>query len=439
MISTLFCSLCGAVNEQTRISCFACGQPLVTEKGRAKEQGEVLLHDRYQLGGRLGSGGFSAVYCARDMHEGGRTVAIKQINLQGLNAEEMIETTDTFNREVHMLSALSHPQVPLIYDHFSDQDHWYLVLEYIAGQTLETYLATREAQGKPLPIEEILAIASQLCTVLEYLHSRQPPIIYRDLKPSNIMRDPMGTLYLIDFGIARRFTPGQSRDTQALGSPGYAAPEQYGRTQTTPQADIYSLGALLHQLLSGQDPSDHPHGLLPLHPNGQAGNADLEALVTQMLLLNPSERPGSVRQVANMLDSIKHLVASKSEHIWQPPTQQTYLGSEANQLQLHLLSQAPVRPIWTSSPVRPGWTNPSPLDRNPGLALAGFILGICNLFLGFIPCFGLLPALVGIILSCYGLSSVSRKKLAVAGLMLSLIGVVIAMSSCALSFDYQGM
>lgn len=437
MISTFFCSLCGAANEQARTSCFACGQPLVTEKGQTGEQGEVLLNNRYQLGERLGSGGFSAVYCARDMRESGRTVAIKQISLQGLNAEEKIEATNTFNREVHMLSALNHPQVPLIYDHLSDQDHWYLVLEYIAGQTLETYLAAREAQRKPLQIEEMLAIASQLCTVLAYLHNRQPPIIYRDLKPSNIMRDSLGKLYLIDFGIARRYTPGQRRDTQALGSPGYAAPEQYGRAQTTPQADIYSLGALLHQFLSGQDPSDHPQGLLPLSPNGQAGNADLEVLVTQMLLPNPGERPGNMRMVAEALDRIQQMVASTSKPIWQPPTPQAYPESGGPQIQFHLLPQAPVKRTRTSS-VRPGWTNPPPLDQHPGFTLVGFILGICSLLLGFNPCFGLLPALGGIVLSCYGLGSVSRKKLAVAGLVLSLIGVVIAMSSCALSFFYPG-
>lgn len=437
MISTFFCPFCGAANEQTRTSCFACGQPLVTEKGRTGEQGDVLLDNRYQLGECLGSGGFSSVYRARDRREGGRTVAIKQISLQGLNAEEKIEATNTFNREVHMLSALSHPQVPLIYDHFSDQDHWYLVLEYIAGQTLETYLAAREAQRKPLQIEEILSIASQLCTVLEYLHSRQPPIIYRDLKPGNIMRDPLGKLYLIDFGIARRYTPGQRRDTQALGSPGYAAPEQYGRSQTTPQADIYSLGALLHQFLSGQDPSDHPQGLLPLPPNGQAGNADLEALVTQMLSPNPGERPGSMRMVVEALDRIQQMVASTNKHIWQPPTPQAYPESGGPQIQFHLLPQAAVN-LPGTTPVRPGWTNPPPLDQNAGLALAGFILGICNLLLGFIPCLGLFSALAGIILSCYGLSSVSRKKLAIAGLVLSLIGIAIAISSCILNFNYQG-
>jgi eukaryotic-like serine/threonine-protein kinase len=137
-------------------------------------------------------------------------VAIKEINLEGMSAQEAIEVTETFNREVHLLSKLNHPQIPHVYDHFSDQGHWYLVLEYIEGHTLETFLPTREAQGQPLRLEEILDLALQLCTVLEYLHQCQPAIIYRDLKPSNIMRPPQGPLVLIDFGmlsLAIQFSP----------------------------------------------------------------------------------------------------------------------------------------------------------------------------------------------------------------------------------------
>ena len=139
-----------------------------------------------------GSGGFSTVYRARDEQEGGREVAIKQIKLQGLSAEEKIEATNTFNREVSVLSMLTHPQVPRLYDHFSDQGHWYLVLEYLEGQTLDAFLATREAASQRLQVEEILDITLQLCTVLDYLHSRHPVIIFRDLKPGNILRTPTG-------------------------------------------------------------------------------------------------------------------------------------------------------------------------------------------------------------------------------------------------------
>lgn len=326
MISTLFCQVCGAANESTVAYCFSCGQHLAAEQEHMDEGNASLLHGRYQLGELLGSGGFSVVYRARDTREDGRPVAIKQINLQGLSAEEAIEATDTFNRELSILSTLSHPQVPRIYDHFSDQDHWYLVLEYIAGRTLESCLATWKEQGKQPPLGEILSMGLQLCRVLKYLHSRWPPLIYRDLKPSNIMHTLTGTLYLIDFGIARHFRPGQGRDTQPLGSPGYAAPEQYGRAQTTPQADIYSLGALLYQLLSGSDPSDSPGRLPPLHLDNQPHGAELATLITRMLSPNPAERPNSVQVVAEELNRIKQQVDIQENisYIWQPPTPQGY-------------------------------------------------------------------------------------------------------------------
>ncbi|HEY3993611.1 MAG TPA: protein kinase [Ktedonobacteraceae bacterium] len=346
MITTRFCPVCGAANELARTHCFACEQLLVASIDDRDAKHATLLRERYQLGALLGSGGFSVVYHARDMQADGRDVAIKQINLQGLKPEEMIETTDTFNREVSLLSILHHPQIPWLYDHFDDRDHWYLVLEYLEGDTLEVYLEKRIAQGKPIQIDEALSMALQLCVVLEYLHTRQPPIIFRDLKPGNIIRTPGGKLCLIDFGIARRFRPGQVRDTQRLGSPGYAAPEQYGRSQTTTQADIYSLGALLYALISGQDPSEQPQGLAPLHLNGYAGEADLSALVQRMLSSNPVERPATAREVAVILEQVqqKRRASHDMGRIWVPPVPQMYPSYMGNQQQMYDLTGQGTRP-----------------------------------------------------------------------------------------------
>ncbi len=335
MISTRFCPVCGAANEQALPHCFACGQPLATG-GEVRD--EALLHDRYRLGATLGSGGFSAVYRACDL-ETGRDVAIKQVRLRDLGAEETIEATDTFNRELSLLSALRHPQVPQVYDHFSDRDHWYLVMDYLEGTTLETYLETRAAQGNPIQVDEALDMGLQLCRVLEYLHTREPPVIFRDLKPGNIIRAPDGQLSLIDFGIARHFRPGQAHDTQPLGSPGYAAPEQYGRAQTTPRTDLYSLGALLHALLSGQDPTEPPVGLAPLHLDSAVGGTELAALAQRMRLPNPSARPTTVREVASALEAIRHeRLTQDPARIWWPPTPQappsSLGGQHAIQLQL---------------------------------------------------------------------------------------------------------
>lgn len=338
MISTRFCPVCGAANNDTQMHCFACDQLLPTS---AQDEG-TLLHERYRLGTTIGSGGYSAVYRAWDTQAGGRAVAIKQITLHGLGTDETIEATNTYNREVDALSALSHPQVPRLYDHFSDPDHWYLVLEYIEGQTLESYLEARAAQNKPFQIEEVLGIGLQLCTVLTYLHSRHPALIFRDLKPDNIMRTPFGKLYLIDFGIARHYIPGQSRDTQSLGSPGYAAPEQYGRAQTDARTDLYGLGALLHQLLSGRDPSETPRNLPPLRLHGQAGSADLELLVNHLLASDPQDRPASAHDLARELDRIhqKWSSALDSKRIWQPPVPQNYPITSGSQVQIQFQQQA---------------------------------------------------------------------------------------------------
>src|ERR1019366_2323410 len=137
----------------------------------------------------------------------------------------------------------------------------------------------------------VLEIGIQLCSVLDYLHTRQPPIIFRDLKPTNIMRTWHGQLYLIDFGIARHFKPGQAKDTIPFGSPGYAAPEQYGKAQTSSLSDIYSLGTLLHYLLSGIDPTNNPLTFSPLHLTNLAGGTELEDLVMSMISLQPARRP----------------------------------------------------------------------------------------------------------------------------------------------------
>src|SRR6266568_7229517 len=209
---------------------------------------QTLFRNRYFIMSKVGAGGFGSVYKARDIQNGDRLVAIKEVSLLGLHPQAMIEATAAFQREVSVLSQLDHPNLPRLYEHFQTPGHWYLVMDFIAGETLEQY-QSKTPDGRLL-LSEVLDMGIQLCIVLDYLHSHQTPIVFRDLKPANIMRTPTGQLYLIDFGIARYFKPGQAKDTVALGSAGYAAPEQYSKAQTTPRADIYSLGAVLHQLLT---------------------------------------------------------------------------------------------------------------------------------------------------------------------------------------------
>jgi hypothetical protein len=307
----IFCAECGAANMESATLCVACqGQMAARPVARlavpipqttlgappagGSPQRGALLAGRYRVLREIGQGGFGAVYKARDLHRRGRVVAIKQIDL-GLagGPREMIIATDAFHREIAFLSTLSHPSLPKISDHFTDPGHWYLVMEYISGRTLEEELQ-RSRRGY-LPTRRVLQIGLQVLDILSYLHRQHPPVIFRDLKPANIMLTRRGQLYLIDFGIARRFAVGKHRDTGPLGSPGYAAPEQYGRAQTDERSDIYGLGATLQTLLSGRDPLELRQGLPSLRPDPIP--AELQALLDSMLERDPEGRPQRVEVV----------------------------------------------------------------------------------------------------------------------------------------------
>jgi serine/threonine protein kinase len=297
--------------------------------------GELLLHtlfqERYFIMSKVGAGGFGSVYKATDRQSGDRLVAIKEVRLPGLHPQAMIEATSAFQREVSVLSHLDHPHLPRLYEHFQIPGHWYLVMDFIAGETLEEYQS--KEPNRRLLLSEVLNIGIQLCTVLHYLHSQQPAIVFRDLKPANIMRTSTGQLYLIDFGIARYFKPGQAKDTVALGSPGYAAPEQYGKAQTTPRADIYSLGAVLHQLLTTRDPSEAPFRFLPLRPKSPQNHSDpgsltmsmvdvlvckLERLIASMLDMDVNKRPLDVACVQQELHVMSTLWSDIHKSYWRP-------------------------------------------------------------------------------------------------------------------------
>lgn len=321
---SLFCEECGAANTDQETLCFACNQPLHASPLAASVQTLVeksdlavsasastgpllpgsLLLQRYRIIGEIGQGGFGVVYKAQDSHHN-QLVAIKQINLRALNTREIIEATDSYNREITLLSKLKHANLPRIFDHFTDSEHWYLVMEFIKGGTLDDYL--KKVRRGHLRVKEVVRIGTQLSTVLSYLHAQKPPIIFRDVKPANIMRTRRGSLYLIDFGIARRFTPGKAKDTGPLGSPGFAAPEQYGRAQTTAQTDIYGLGATLQMLLTGNDPSE-ASGVVSLPPRRRS-EKKLQQLLDQMLERDASKRPQSMAEVKQRLQRIKKDIA----------------------------------------------------------------------------------------------------------------------------------
>jgi serine/threonine protein kinase len=306
--SPFFCIACGTANQTQATLCWACGQPLATSiEDTVLTSGDTvpasplsvasptLLAGRYHIIDTVGKDGFGAVYKAEDVQRIDSLVAIKSINLSGLSPRQKIEATDTLNREARLLSDLTHPNLPRVYEHFTDGENWYLTMDFIEGETLEESL-NRTKDGY-LPMEEVLEIGVQLCDVLNYLHTRQPPIIFHDVKPANIMRTPGGQLYLINFGIAHHFTLGQAGDTNAPGTPDYAAPEQYSRAQTTVQSDIYSLGATLRYLLTGKDLSEPTFGNTAPDVQDQQAPTLLEHFFMQMLEVDADKRPESMKVV----------------------------------------------------------------------------------------------------------------------------------------------
>ena len=208
----------------------------------------ALLQRRYELLGPLGEGGMGMVYMARDRRLHNRPCVVKQLRDDFHREEDLQQAVAFFEREAGVLSQLEHPNIVQILDYFEENNSYYLVMEYVEGRDLHTVLAER---GESFTEEQVLDWAAQICEVLEYLHAHDPPVIYRDLKPSNIMLDVKGKIKLVDFGIARCFE--DSGEGTHVVSAGYSPPEQYWG-EADSRSDIYSLGATMYFLLTGKDP-----------------------------------------------------------------------------------------------------------------------------------------------------------------------------------------
>ncbi len=248
------------------------------------------MENRYLIQEVIGVGGMGSVYRARDMHfpNSAKLVAVKEMINQAPDPFIRQTIVQNFEREANILVALSHPSIPKIFDYFSIEDRSYLVLEFIHGKDLEVLLG--QTQGF-LPEEQVIAWAIELCDVLAYLHSHKPePIIFRDMKPSNIMITPQNHVVLVDFGIAKVFKSGQKGTM--IGTEGYSPPEQY-RGEASPQADVYALGATMHQVLTRRDPRLEPPFTFnerPIRSINPAVSIELETVINTTLQYNPAER-----------------------------------------------------------------------------------------------------------------------------------------------------
>jgi len=271
------------------------------KRAPALQPGQVL-RERYQILSILGTGGMSAVYEARDLAFPNvvRKCAIKEIQVTTTNAAVERQQRSSFEREVDILAGLSHPAIPKIYEYLNEGPYCYLVIELIRGQNLETFL---RQSAEMLPERTVVRWAIEICDVLNYLHTCQPePIVFRDMKPSNIMLNEHGHVVLIDFGIAKVFR-GEQRGTM-IGTEGYSPPEQY-RGEATPQGDIYALGATMHHLLSGCDPTKEPPFSFherPLQQHNATVSHDVEAVVARALSYKPEERFASIAELKAALE-----------------------------------------------------------------------------------------------------------------------------------------
>ncbi len=259
------------------------------------------LLNRYEIRRVLGAGGMSTVYLARDLHfpRIERLVAVKEMTIANPRLKEHV--LRAFEREAHLLAQLSHPAIPAVYDFFSEGDRAYLVLEYIRGHTLEHLVRTSPHY---LPIEKVVQWAIALADVLHYLHTHsQRPIIFRDVKPSNVMITPQEQVKLIDFGIARIFMPSQKGTM--IGTEGYAPPEQY-RGVLSPLVDIYALGATLHHVLTKHDPRKEPPFSFherPIRQYNPQVPPELERIVYKALAYKPEERFQSAQAMKVALEA----------------------------------------------------------------------------------------------------------------------------------------
>jgi serine/threonine protein kinase len=256
----------------------------------------VVLQQRYRVERLLGGGGMGMVYLAHDQRLSNRPCAIKEMVDHFIDAQQRLEANEYFAREADTLAQLKHSAIPAISDRFDQQNRHYLVMEYVEGRNLEEEIAQRSG---PLPEGLVIDIARQLCDVLAYLHGLQPPIIYRDLKPSNVMLTGNGRVVLVDFGIARLFKA--QRKGTMIGTLGFAPPEQY-QGIADPRSDLYSLGATLHYVLTGRDPEKYPpFSFPPVRELRPAVSSNLAGAIDRALAYEMLNRPATIQEFRDML------------------------------------------------------------------------------------------------------------------------------------------
>ncbi|OIJ21738.1 hypothetical protein BKP45_03300 [Anaerobacillus alkalidiazotrophicus] len=252
-----------------------------------------VFDGKYKIMKQLGEGGMGTVFLGEHVSLG-TNWAIKRISKHTNDKIDLLA-------EPNIMKKLNHPSLPRIFDIIEDQDFIYIVLDYVEGITLEEELEKK----KKIPEKTVVKWAKEICDVLEYLHTQKPnPIIYRDMKPSNLMITKDGSIKVIDFGIAREYKKESKSDTTYIGTRGYAAPEQYGTAQTDARTDIYSLGVTLYHLVTGKGPNDPPYEIKPLRELDSRLSVGLEHIILKSTRQDPKERYGNVKLLLKDFENI---------------------------------------------------------------------------------------------------------------------------------------
>ncbi len=260
-----------------------------------------LIDGKYRILQKIGQGGMSVVYLARN-ERANKQWAIKEVRKDGVHDYEVVK--QGLVAEIDMLKRLSHPHLPSIIDVIDGTDSFLIVMDYVEGNPLDKAIEATGAQSQ----ENVIDWAKQLCDVLGYLHSRQPPIIYRDMKPANVMLKPDGSVVLIDFGTAREYKNTSVADTTCLGTRGYAAPEQFGGMgQTDARTDIYCLGATIYHLVTGHNPCTYPYEMKPIREWNPQLSTGLESIILKCTQNNPDDRYQSCAELYYDLEHFQEL------------------------------------------------------------------------------------------------------------------------------------
>jgi serine/threonine protein kinase len=264
-----------------------------------------VLRDRYVIQSIVGRGGMGSIYLADDNRLPGRMCAVKEVEHEpGMPEDLTAQARAQFYREASVLARLDHPNLPKVSDYFSDGARDYLVMDYVPGDDLKTLLDRARSADRLLPLESVIAWAEQICSALAYLHSQDPPVIHRDVKPSNLKLTPSGLIKLVDFGLVKQMAPDEMTITviQGRGTALYTPLEQYGGDtgHTSPRSDIYALGATLYHLMTNQAPLEakqrflDPDALLPPRQLNPAIPPSIEEAILWAMALHPDDRPDSL-------------------------------------------------------------------------------------------------------------------------------------------------